>query len=139
MNNTIPRRSISRLFAYVLAKSGLEDLPSDRHILHGILHELAKKDDYKALLEDFEFSSNDIFPFSSDFENVLNSLHLGRILTAKNPEYAWFSVNKNLVDHEEIGKAYAGDLEVLERLANEFSQSIEARTGVSKETPVVVS
>lgn len=119
------QRNIGRMFAYILAQSGLENLPSDRHILHGVVSNLAKQDAYQQLLVDFEFSTQDIFPFSRELENVLNSLHLGKILTARNPEYSCFVINSGLVDKERTREIFGHDVATLDHLAIDFAAKVK--------------
>lgn len=69
------------VIANILARAGIEVIPSDRRVLCGIFRQLQNQDPVAAhLLGEFHFSETDAYPFSRLLESVLARLHLAELL-----------------------------------------------------------
>ena len=116
------------IIAAILGLLGCENFVGDTEKIHSTLESLRQE---HAILREFAFSTNDIFPFSRELENSLAVLQRSRLLRMENPDFSIYVVKQDSKDYvkKEILPRFTSD-ELLE--LRELSRIFEAACGLGQ-------
>jgi len=87
------------------------EFDNDPEKIHRTIRNLQQKEEYRDLLEGFEFLDYPRFPYSPLLGRILNRLQESRLLSSRNPDYRVYQVKQ--VSREAIVSYFVGEGEVL--------------------------
>ena len=97
---------------------------NDPSKIHRKIAELQKRNEYKGLLEDFEFIDYYPYPYSPLLGRILNRLQESRLLSSLNPDYEVYvmePVSKDAIRSSILEKKLSGQRGELEQMASELN------------------
>lgn len=105
-----------------------EKFSNDPSKIHRKIAELQKRNEYKDLLEGFEFIDYYPYPYSPLLGRILNRLQESRLLSSLNPGYEVYvmeSVSKDAIRSSILKKKLSGRYDELEQMASELKGVLE--------------
>lgn len=83
-------RTTDDVIAYMFGFLDVDKIPSDCKIIHEAMKQL--KDEFQEMMDEFIFTTDDIFPYSPSLERVLGRLQISGVIELINPRGAFYFI-----------------------------------------------
>ena len=106
-----------------------KEFNNDPAKIHATIARLQEKEEYKYLLEDFEFLNYDPYPYSPLLGRILNRLQESRLLSSLNPSYEKYVLNdgsKVAIQENILNKKLSGQKDNLKKMASELEAALQS-------------